>query len=272
MVINISYLFGVAKSNRVFNPFKGLQIPLPVGAITIHDLQLSCRVFFSYKYLPVVIDPVMKFSMDLASGTTTLIGSINGTLQNGASVIPGVTGTAFYTGATGGCLDLGIHSGGCIHYPDDCPNGISIALWLKIYELPVPGTFLVIIDNGGCWPDSAGYCLFLMHDGIGFTARHELPGYMEMIAIVPLHQWFHIAVSHKETNTSIFVNGCTGETIYNVQWERSSATTEQIRRFMCGCLENGQGPAHVAMDEMDIWYTALSEDDIWQLYLNVVAR
>ena len=81
----------------------------------------------------------------------TLIGPINGTLQSGATVIPGVTGTAFYTGPEGRYLDLGVHpDGGCLHSPDDCPDGISIALWLKIYELPSEDPFAVVIHNGGC--------------------------------------------------------------------------------------------------------------------------
>ena len=208
----------------------------------------------------------MKFSMDLASNTV-LIGPVNGTLRRGASVIPGVTGTAFYTGPGGGYLDLGVHSGeGCLHYPDDCPNGISFALWLKIYELPAPDKMVVILHNGGCIRHSAGYCLSLRYNDIGFTARHKLPGSLQKIAILPLHQWYHITISYKDTQTAIFVNGCPGETTYKRKWERNGTIT-QIRRFTFGNMERGASLAHVALDEVVIWYTALSADDTWQVYV-----
>ena len=206
--------------------------------------------------------------MDLASDMTTLIGPISGTLQSGASVIPGVTGTAFYTGAEGGYLDLGSHhGGGCLHYPDDCPDGISIALWLKIYEPPASGPYAVIMHNGGWWYDSAGYCLTLAHDGLFFTARHAISVINLKIANLPLHQWHHITISYKDTHTAIFMNGCPAEPIASGQWERVDAIA-QIRPFTLGCLDGGTEPAHVAIDELAIWYSTLSEEDSWHLYVN----
>ena len=210
--------------------------------------------------------------MDLASDMTTLIGPINGTLLSGASVIPGVTGTAFYTGAGGGYLDLGVFpGGGCLHYPDDCPDGISIALWLKIYELPAPNTLATIMHTGGYWYNSVGYWFYLGHDVIGFTARHELPASAAEFAVLPLHEWFHITVSYKDTHTAIFVNGCPSEMIGGSQWERGAAFT-QITRFTFGCLDGGLRPTHVAIDEVVIWYIALSPEDIWRFYVNEVAK
>ena len=210
----------------------------------------------------------MLFSMDLAPDNTTFIGPLNGTLQGGASAIPGVTGTAFYSGADGGYIDLGIRPvGGCLHYPDDCSNGISIALWLKIFELPAPGTLGILLHNGGCLSSSTGYCFFLRHDGLGFSARYELPASKTMIANLSLYQWYHITVSHKDTHTAIFVNGCPAETTYHSKWERSGTFANIQRRFTLGSLRSSS-PAHVAMDEIAIWYTTLSTDDIWQLHVN----
>ena len=157
-------------------------------------------------------DPIMLFSMDLALDNTNFIGPLNGTLQGGASVISGVAGTAFYSGAGGGYLDLGVRPvGGCLHYPDDCSNGISIALWLKIFELPAPEKLAVLMHNGGCLYASTGYCLFLRHNGLSFTTRNEVPGFRAMIANLPLYQWYHVTVSHKDAHTAIFVNGCPAE-------------------------------------------------------------
>ena len=211
----------------------------------------------------------MMFPMDLASDMTTLIGPINGTLWNGASIIPGVTGTAFYTGAGAGYLDIGIHPGsGCLYYPDDCPDGISIALWLKIYELPSQDPFSVVINNGGCRLNLIGYCLFVRPDAIGFVARHRIPGSVTRVEIVPLHQWYHITVSHTENHTVIYVNGCPDDTIFSNQWQRISSILPP-RGFFFGCMDVGIRHAHVAMDQMAIWYRALSADDIWKHYVNM---
>ena len=206
--------------------------------------------------------------MNLASGTNLLIGPRNGTLQSGASVIPGVIGTAFYTGTSGGYLDLGHNSAtGCGRSPGDCPYGTSIAFWLKIYELPAPNSSVVMIDQGGCWPDSVGYCLFLEDDGLGFTARDDFLGFTEKIAILPLHQWYYVTVSYKDNHTAIYVNGCPAETIYSDQWERSVSVT-RMPRLTFGSLGGGLNPAHVALDEVVIWHRALSAGYIWHLYVN----
>ena len=209
----------------------------------------------------------MLFSMDLAPDNTTFIGPLKGTLQGGASAISGVAGMAFYSGAGGGYLDLGVRPvGGCLHYPDDCSNGISIALWLKIFELPVPKKLAVLMHNGGCRYASTGYCFFFKHNGLSFTTRYELLGFRAMIASLSLYQWYHITVSHKDVHTAIFVNGCPAETVYYKKW-KSSGTIANYQWFTFGSVR-GSSPAHVAMDEVAIWYTAMSADDIWQLYVN----
>ena len=209
----------------------------------------------------------MLFSMDLALDNTNFIGPLNGTLQGGASVISGVAGTVFYSGAGGGYLDLGVRPvGGCLHYPDDCSNAISIALWLKIFELPAPEKLAVLMHNGGCLYASTGYCLFLRHNGLSFTTRNEVPGFRAMIANLPLYQWYHVTVSHKDAHTAIFVNGCPAETIYYNTWKRSGIIAN-YQRFTFGNMR-GSSPAHVAIDEVAIWYTAMSADDIWLLYVN----
>ena len=151
------------------------------------DCFLPCLFYFTFYLLKLCVSPApaMMFPTDLASDMTTLIGPINGTLWNGASIIPGVTGTAFYTVAGAGYLDLGIHPGsGCLYCPDDCPDGISIALWLKIYELPSQDPFPVVINNGGCRLNLVGYCLFVRPDAIGFIARHRIPG-----SLIPDEGW-----------------------------------------------------------------------------------
>ena len=151
------------------------------------------------------------------------------------------------------------HCGLCLQYPDDYPDRISIALWLKIYEPPASGPYAVIMHNAGWWYDSAGYCLTFAHDGLFFTARHAIPGINSKTGM-PLHQWHHITIYYKDTHTAIFMNGCPTEPIGCSQWERVS-TIVKIRPFNLVCLDRGPEPAYVVIDELAIWYTTLAEDD-----------
>ena len=215
----------------------------------------------------------MMFPMKLSSDMTTLTGTINGMLKSGASVIPGITGTGLFTGSSGGYLDLGKHlGGGCPHYPDHCSDGITIALWLKIYELPSSNSFAVAVHNGGCRKAATGYCIFIQHDGLGLQVRYELSGSFTKIAGLPLHQWYHITISNmNDTHTSIYVNGCPANVINNVRWERTTPITSTWR-LTFGSIDRSRNPAHVALDQIAIWYTALLSDDIWHFYVNEATR
>ena len=107
------------------------------------------------------------------------------------------------------------------------------------------------MQNGGCLSDSIGYCLFIQHDGLGFQIRYEIANPLTKIAALPLYEWHHITVSHNDTHTNIYVNGCPAQAIFTHYSERTIAIVPPSR-LTFGYIE-GSRPAHVAMDQLAIW-------------------
>ena len=97
MIVILSYIYNVSKKFYFF--INGLLSGKDTGA-SIIDGYAGLLIYFPLP--PLVADPVTSFSLYIASDLTKLIGPINGTLQRGAFVIPGVKGTAFYTDAGAG--------------------------------------------------------------------------------------------------------------------------------------------------------------------------
>ena len=60
-----------------------------------------------------------------------LLGSINGTMTGGVSLVPGLVGNALYTSDGAGRVNLGFYRSQCFYNPDSCNQGVTFAMWIK---------------------------------------------------------------------------------------------------------------------------------------------
>ena len=173
-------------------------------------------------------------TMDLAPDMVTLIGPMNGTLQNGATIIPEWQVRRPIPGLKGDIWTLVV-----VFTPLTTALMVSASLsrlthWGQVTHICV-GILTIIGSNNYYY---LNHCWNIVNCTLG---------------------------------TAVFVNGCQAETIFNNQWQRSG-TIAPPRRFYFGCLGVDLKQACVAMDQMAIWYTAMSACDIWQIYVNMATH
>ena len=208
------------------------------------------------------LDPVMLFPMDLTEDDV-LLGSLNGTLMHGATVIPGVVGYAVYIYGSQAYVDFGTHTSGCFFVPSQCYSGMTVSFWLKIFAT-IMSPVEIFLDNGGITYTSVGICIWRSSAGIGITIRNELGGYNSMMRHPSPMECHFVIFTVKAGTINIFMNGCYTSPTQTDFWTRGTALTTSMP-FTIG---SSNQTAPFALDNIRIWYTELSRDEIWDLYSN----
>ena len=150
-------------------------------------------------------EPAMRFPMD-AAVLGVLNGYISGHLRNGAIVIPGIEGEAFFGPGNGSGSQANFGTIERLQLPDNYMSGITFSLWIKFFALPSSLSF--ILYSGGCAKSAAGFCLGIKNDYIVFAIRHRVVGCKAKISVLSLFQWYFLTVSHKDCTVSFYNNGC----------------------------------------------------------------
>ena len=201
--------------------------------------------------------------MDLREGDV-LIGSLNGTLMRDATVISGVVGNAAYIDGSRAYIDFGAHTDGCFFVPSQCFSGMTMTFWLKVFATSM-SPLEIFLNNGGCNWAAVGICIWGNPPGISISIRNELGGYNSMMYHPSPMEWSFISFTVKAGTVNIFMNGCYTSPADTTVWTRVTALTTVMP------LTIGSGDlavAHFAFDNIRIWYTELSHDEIWNLYIN----
>ena len=210
----------------------------------------------------------MMFPMDVADGNT-LVGYLNGTLERGVSIMTGVWGKALYIdGQTGSRVEYGIHTEGCFFDPDQCDQGITLSLWLRFQGRP--SGFKLIFDNGGCWPRGIGFCLMVINGVTSFAKRQRSQDafYEFNINEYTDNQWHLVSFSNLNHDTKMYINGCkmTSKSIYTDRPRRRLYTENSTFHIGDWSVSGGLAP-HVAIDDLLVWYSALTAEEMWNLYV-----
>ena len=210
----------------------------------------------------------MMFPMDVADGNT-LVGYLNGTLERGVSMVTGVWGKALYIdGQPGSRVEYGIHTEGCFFDLDQCDQGLTLSLWLRFQGRP--SSYQIILDNGGCRPYGIGFCVSAVNDRMFFTKRRRsqeefytfyMKGYTD-------YQWHLVSFSNLNDDTKMYINGCKMTSRSpNINKPRQLPYNENSMFHIGDWAVNGGSAPHVALDDLLIWYSALTAEEIWNLYM-----
>ena len=206
---------------------------------------------------------MLILGMDSMSGDI-LLGFANATLKNGATVIPGIVGGALYIPGNGSYANFGSLPHGCMHYPGNCTLGATFSFWVRFYAWQVNGIGLVI-NNGGCWYESTGFCFWQMPDSFGFSARLVEGGHNYVIKNVTLYTWHFITGTYKNGIILLYHNGCIAPFSSRSTWVRSHNLLG-VYPLTAGSPRVTSYSPHMALDQLLIWDTELPADDVWELY------
>ena len=209
-------------------------------------------------------EPEMRFPMD-AAVAGVLNGYVSGHLRNGAIVIPGIEGEAFFGPGDGSGSHANFGTIELLQLPDNYTSGIAFSLWIKFFALP--SSLSYILYSGGCAKSAAGFCLGMRTDYIVFAIRHRVVGCNAKISLLSLFQWHFLTVSHKDCTISFYNNGCRLPVKSTSNWERSTEITTSYPFTIGGRDGSTSRSLRGAIDHMLIWDTELRTEDVWELYL-----
>ena len=229
-------------------------------------MQCNCIVKYqTTKCIFSVIVPDIVLPMDDIQGTV-LQGTIVGTVYGGANIVPGRVGGALRLNGVDQNVKFRSHPSACYHAFQDCPHGVTWAMWLKLDGQQNS----VILDTGGCH-GAAGYKLLRYSNGV-FRIRVKNTTYTHDIELEywELGYWVHLMFSlHPTTGGALYLNGCrvTG-TAYRYHVYAESRDVNGHVPVVLGSKLCDRKYSAMDIDSLHIWYDILTPEDVWKFYLH----
>ena len=130
----------------------------------------------------------------------TLGGTFTGlTMEGTPTTVPGILGNALrLNGQTK--VKLGSLRSSCFWLPDLCPNGFTLSLWLKLYNLPADGQKDYIANNGGQTTHSFGILLLIdVSQNLDVAVKTKQKWFNIEAPVVQVDTWYHITVRCHDT-------------------------------------------------------------------------
>ena len=215
--------------------------------------------------------PVMSFPMDVINGNRVL-GTMDGTLEGGVNLGVGLQGKAIYLdGQLGSRVNYGVHTAaeGCFFDPEQCRHGTAFSFWLKLDEV-LPAGFSSALDNGGCRPQGIGFCLFSFTAAhVDFTAVVRTQAHIYSVPHPPVSQWHLFAITYIRGDIKVYINDCDTKPFATMMIAPRKQPYAENAIFYMGdspVVPAANGP-QMAMDELKVWYSVLTAEEIWALYV-----
>ena len=191
-------------------------------------------------------------------------------IGQGVQLVPGKLGQALYTGERNGYLDLGNTRDTCFGELERCPQGVSLALWLK---MEIPDEYeAYYVNNGGQTSSSYGISIhgklvppdsFLQIDLKTKTHWYRFT-YKESVA----RAWHHLAFSW--TASTHVIAYLDGKYVGTSDKSYKAIQTTNYNTFFIGKPNNNEkyyGEAY--LDELLFWDSAKPAEffqDLFQFY------
>ena len=210
-------------------------------------------------------DPTLVLPMDKIQAPI-LLGSIPGVVTGGATVAVGKLGGALHLNGVNQNVNFGPYNPVCLHTYEMCPDGITWAMWLKLEG----NSHAVILDTGGYYSSSVGYCLLRRRDGVFRVLYSNVTHYHALdLTFWDLGQWVHLVfVLDHSTGASMYLNGCRvdGMALIFSVGPRSHPITRYMP-FVLGSSSVSTRYSAMGVDNLLIWYDVRTPEEVWQLYL-----
>ena len=151
----------------------------------------------------------LYFPMEVIVNQTALGNSYPGDIVGMAVTLEtGVIGNALHVGASTSYINLGPIRNTCFGFPDLCPRGFTLALWLKRTALGLTHN-RYYVSNGGQTSSSYGICIYGKNpNSIGVSLRTTAKRWRIAPIPVPEGSWHHIMFTwSKSAHASAYVDG-----------------------------------------------------------------
>ena len=194
----------------------------------------------------------------------TLVGSHPSQVSGGAKIVPGILGSALYLDGIDGMVDIG---NDCLMEPEMCPEGLTIAFWLKIHKYPT-GDQIGIIMNSLVNVGETGIQYRLYSEYLRFRLNINGLKWGYFIPLLPLFKWHFITTTFLVDTFNMYINGCDVSTYTPVEPTSNLGSPLPNRNLYIG---GASGYARfvyseMTIDQLMVWYEYLSSEDIWQIY------
>lgn len=216
-------------------------------------------------YLACSLEPDVVFPMEEINGVT-LVGAIDGEVQNGATLVAGRYGNALYTNGSGTqYVTYGHQPTLCYTMPSVCTtSGLTYSMWVRIHQEDV----ISVIFASGAFRGYAGIYLVYKDDNY-WQAGVKTPTmkykYRANPGTASAGHWLHMVVTWSvDSYMQMYINGCEAGGTPTLSAE---SPLGGIRPFNIGADGNTENRAHMELDHLLIWTQAMTPVDIWHLYM-----
>ena len=190
-----------------------------------------------------------------------LIGSINGTVVGDAVLVPGKYGLALLFPGYDGYVDLGYQGDTCLGNLRLCIHGWVMAFWMQPENYPYGG----VMDTGYRAPQ--GVEVFLRWPRLVVLFRTSSTEWFAEAEIYMYEDWFHVVISWQPCyGAKLYINGKLEYTLANADTYIESEGSVDYSRFLLGKSEYFKRRFQWKLDELRIWDTAMSDEDVLALY------
>ena len=201
--------------------------------------------------------------MDDIQGSV-LQGTITGTVNRGADIVPGKVGGALHLNGVNQNVNFGPYTSACYNSFQECPDGVTWAMWLRLEGQPPS----VVLDTGGNFEGATGYKLLRKNNGMFIIkAKNATHTHILGLEYWELGYWTHLVFSlHPATGGAVYLNGCRiRDKAYRYQVLIGSGNAHYP--FVLGSNAFDRKYAAMDIDNLLIWYNILTSEDVWKFYL-----
>ena len=203
--------------------------------------------------------------MDEIQGNT-LVGSIPAQVSGGAKIVPGILGSALYVDGINGAVDFGLNPTDCLREPEMCPDGLTIAFWLKIHKYPT-GNQIAIILNSVVLVGETGIQYRMYPEYLRFVLNINGRKWAYYNPLPPLFNWQFFITSFLTDTFDMYINGCSVSIYSPVQPSSNPGPGANSQLYLGGDTTHPSLVyCEMTIDQLMVWHEYLSAETVWQLY------
>ncbi len=242
------------------------------------DISFSQTIQSQYIQCFVILGADYSFPMDeITSSTNTLVGTIPVTIHGNPNIVTDAkSGGALYLNGVDQWVDLGNHRDKCLGNLEQCLNGFTIALWLKLGTKSAAGNNLFYMSSGGHTKNSHGIAMYRKSNDLGASFRTKIKHWScSKLMTVSDGVWYHVTLTWKEDDgVKFFLNGCPKEMVQACDTTTQSVTTTASNNFILGSHNTGSIPnalmGECYLDDMMVYEHVMSLQVIWSIFVGGV--
>ncbi len=167
----------------------------------------------------------------------------------------------------------------CFPDPERCPEGTTVAFWLKVVGGAGPSQGLITTQPGG----GPGFQVYFNNVNLIFAVRRDSDSIVEVVtdyvndfvSTYGFGTWVHCIMTHKMVNTGnnmhVYING--ESRLTEEKWTQGwpvANTQDYDGNLQLGTMDLGDnwwGTANIQVDDLIIWEEQIPCDDALRLYL-----